>query len=127
MFYKELGKRFNKNDIGVIAESKEKYNSFNVKVNVKLAWVSNRAGKEVRKNIQLRFIDSCRFVALSLDKLSSNLDDDQCKHLRKFYKDDEVYSLMRRKDIYPYKYMMARRNLRRQAYHQKMHFIVGLI
>ena len=76
MFIKELGKRFNKNDIGVIAETKEKYISFNVKINVKLAGVRDKDGKEVCKNIQLRFIDSCRFVASSLDKLASNLDDD---------------------------------------------------
>ena len=36
LFIKELGKRFNKNDIGVNAEKKEKYISFNVKINVKL-------------------------------------------------------------------------------------------
>ena len=76
LFIKELGKRFNKNDIGVIAETKEKYISFNVKINVKLAGVRDKDGKEVCKNIQLRFIDSCRFVASSLDKLASNLDDD---------------------------------------------------
>ena len=72
-FIKELGKRFSKNYIGIIAENKEKYISFNVKVNVKLAGVSNKEGTEVCKNIQLRFIDSCRFMASSLDKLSSNL------------------------------------------------------
>ena len=73
LFIKELGKRFNKNDIGVIAENKEKYISFNVKINVKLAGVSNKDGTEVFKNIQLRFIDSCRLMAPSLDKLASNL------------------------------------------------------
>ena len=36
LFIKELERRFNKNDIGVIAENKEKYISFNVKINVKL-------------------------------------------------------------------------------------------
>ena len=36
MTLKKLGKRFNKNDIGVIAENKEKYISFNVKVKVTL-------------------------------------------------------------------------------------------
>ena len=33
LFIKELGKRFNRDDIGVIAENKEKYISFNVKIN----------------------------------------------------------------------------------------------
>ena len=47
MFIKELGRRFNKNDIGVIAENKEKYIRFNVKMNVKLAEVENKDGKEV--------------------------------------------------------------------------------
>ena len=105
LFIKELGKKFNKNDIGVMAENKEKYISFNVKINVKLSGVSNEDGKEVRKNIQLRFIDSCRFMASSLDKLASNLDDDQCKHLREFYKEEEVFRLMRRKVVYPCKYI----------------------
>ena len=73
LFIKELGKKFNKKDIQVIAENKEKYISFNVKINVKLVGVKNKDGTEVCKNIQLRFIDSCRFMASSLDKLASNL------------------------------------------------------
>ena len=39
LFIKKLGRRFNKNDIRVIAENKEKYISFNVKIKVKLAGV----------------------------------------------------------------------------------------
>ena len=50
--------------------------SVNVKINVKLAGVRN--GTEVCKNTQLRFIDSCRFMA---------------------------FRLMRRKGVNPYKYM----------------------
>ena len=72
------------------ADKKEKYISFNVKINIELAGVSNKDGTEVCKNIQVRFIDSYRFMALSLDELASNLDDDQCKHLREFYK-EKVY------------------------------------
>ena len=85
LFIKEQGRKFNKNDIGVIAENKEKYISFNVKINVKLARVRNEDGTEVCKNIQLRFIDSCRFMASSLDKMASNLcgksgiQSDKCK------------------------------------------------
>ena len=73
LFIKELGRKFNKDDIGVIAENKEKYISFNVKINVKLAGVKDKDGKEVYKNIQLRFIDSFRFMASNLDELASNL------------------------------------------------------
>ena len=61
----------------------------------------------MHKNIQLGFIDSYRFMVSRLDKLASSLDDDQCKHLRKFYKQDEVFRLMRRKGVYPYEYMDA--------------------
>ena len=107
LFVKELRRRFNNKDIGVIAENKEKYISFNVRINIKLTGVSNKDGTEVRKNIQLRFTDSCRFIALGLDKLASNLDDNQCKHLREFYKKDEVFRLTRRKGVYQYEYMDA--------------------
>ena len=69
-------------DIGAIAENKEKYIGFNVNINFKLSGVTNEDGKEVYKNIQLRFIHSCRFVASSLDKLDSNLNNDPCKNLR---------------------------------------------
>ena len=47
LFIKELETRFNKEDIGVIAENKEKYISFNVKTNVKLAGARDKDGKEV--------------------------------------------------------------------------------
>ena len=50
-------------------------------------------------------MESCRFMALSLDEQASNLDDDQCKHLREFYKEEEVFKLMRREGVYPYEYM----------------------
>ena len=35
LFIKELGRKFNINDIGFIAKNKEKYISFNIKMNVK--------------------------------------------------------------------------------------------
>ena len=73
MFIQELGRGFNKNDIGVIAENKKKYISFNVKINVKFTGVKRNDGTQAHKSIQLRIIDSCRFVASSLDKLTSNL------------------------------------------------------
>ena len=70
LFIKEIGKRVSKNHIGVIAENKEKYISFNLRSNVKLGGVGNEDGREACKNIQLRFINSCRFMVLSLDELA---------------------------------------------------------
>ena len=40
LFLKELQRKINKDGIGDIAENKEKYISFNVKINVKLAGVT---------------------------------------------------------------------------------------
>ena len=100
-FIRQLREKFQAEDIGVIAENKEKYISFNVKVDVHL----EMDGKPVTKKIELRFIDSFRFMASSLDSLARNLTDDQCKNMRWFYQDQEVFKLMRRKGVYPYEYM----------------------
>ena len=51
------------------------YISFNVKINIKLPRVNKQDSKEVRNNIQLRFIGSCRFLASIRDKLASNFCD----------------------------------------------------
>ena len=64
--------------------------------------MANKDGKEVHKNIQLRFIGSWRFMSFLLDNLASNLDDDQCKNFSEFYKREEVFKLMRRNGVYPY-------------------------
>ena len=64
--------------------------------------MSNEDSKDVRENIWLRFIGSCRLMPFSLDKLAFNLDDDQFKKLREFYEGDEVFRLMGRKGVYPY-------------------------
>ena len=67
--------------------------------------MTDKNGKAVVKKVKLRFIDSCRFMASSLDKLAGNLDDDQCRNLRKFSDDEEHFKLMRRKGVYPYEYV----------------------
>ena len=53
---------FIKDENGVIAESKERDSSFNVKIKVKLEGKTNMDSNEVGKNIQLRFINSRRFT-----------------------------------------------------------------
>ena len=64
--------------------------------------MSNKNGTPLCKNIQLRFMDSCRFMALGLDKLVSNLDDDQ---ILQNFREELVFRLMRSKGVYPDEYM----------------------
>ena len=101
LFIRQLGEKFQAEDIGVIAENKEKYISFNVKIDVQL----KMDGKPVTKKIKLRFIDSFRFMGSSLDSLAKNLTDEECKNMRWLYQEDDVFKLMQRKGVYPYEYM----------------------
>ena len=55
----------------MIAENKEKYISFTADAVVDK--YKDKNGKEKEKKIQLRFIDSKRFMQSSSDALSSNL------------------------------------------------------
>ncbi|XP_057294619.1 uncharacterized protein LOC130623147 [Hydractinia symbiolongicarpus] len=72
LFIRELGEKYDTQDIGCIAENTEKYISFNVKIKVPIAGMGYGDG-ETYKKIEIRFIDSCRFMASSLEKLASNL------------------------------------------------------
>ncbi|CAD6233886.1 GSCOCG00012328001-RA-CDS [Cotesia congregata] len=56
-------------------------------------------------NIHLRFIDSFRFMASSIDKLSSYLTDNDMKITRQFYSDPEQLKLVTSKGIFPYEYV----------------------
>ena len=63
----------------------------------------NAEGKEVNVKRELRFIDSLRFMASRLDKLSSNLKIDQFVNLKKYYNGNQL-SLLLRKGVYPCDY-----------------------
>ena len=71
LFIRELGKQFDFGSIGIIAENKEKYISFNVDVIV--GSYEDVWGGIKKKKIQLGFISSIRFMVSSLDSLASNL------------------------------------------------------
>ena len=70
-FIRELGNKFDTCKIGVIAENKVKYISFTVDVIVDTYEDASCEVKE--KKIQLRFIDSLRLMANSMDSLTSKL------------------------------------------------------
>ena len=69
LFIRELAKYTT--DIGVIAKSIEDYISFSIKVEVDKYVDKN--GEERSKEVELRFIDSFKFISSSLDLLVNNL------------------------------------------------------
>ena len=102
LFIRELRKETHK--IG-IAENKEKYISFTIDVVVDEYTDEN--GKVKEKKIRLTFIDSFRFMASSLDSLTSNLVKVGQKLTGfKDYSEDQ-YALLVRKEVYLYEYMKS--------------------
>ena len=97
LFIKTLGN--SEGDISCIPNNEENYISFAKQVIVDK--FVNEEEKEVNVKRELRFIDSLRFMASSLDKLSSNLKIDQFVNLKKYYNGNQL-SLLLRKAVYPY-------------------------
>ena len=101
LFIKELAK-YTK-DMGVIAKNTEDYISFSIKVEVDKYLDKN--GEEKYKEIELKFIDSFKFMSSSLDSLVNNL----AKGGHEFWGfeeyNDKQRELLIRKGIYPYEYM----------------------
>ena len=101
LFIRELAKYTT--SMGVIAKNIEDYISFSVKVEVDR--YVDKEGNERPKEIELRFIDSFKFMSSSLDSLVNNL----AKGDHKFWGfeeyNDEQRELLIRKGIYPYEYM----------------------
>ena len=100
LFIKTLGN--SEGDISCIPNNEENYISFTKQDIVDKFW--NKEGKEVNVKRELRFIDSLRFMASSLDKLSSKLKIDQFVNLKKYYSGNQL-SLLLRKRVYPYDYV----------------------
>ena len=61
----------NTTNIGVIAKNAENYISLSIKVEVDK--YIDKAGNEKSKELELRFIDSFKFMSSSLDSLVNNL------------------------------------------------------
>ena len=108
LFIKNLG--FSEGNIDCIPNNKEKYISFSKKIQVKsyTKKVKNEEGERAEKEIKvyhtIRFIDSFKFMATSLDKLVNNLPKDDFINLGLYYSGDK-FNLLARKGVYPYEYM----------------------
>ena len=101
LFIRELGGHAS--DMEVIAKNKEDYISFSIKVPVDSYIGKN--GEEKDKLIELRFIDSFKFMSSSLDSLTKNLVS-RGKKLFGFEDYSELqYDLLTRKGVYPSEYV----------------------
>ena len=91
LFIKTFGN--SQGDILCIPNNEENYSSFTKQIIVDK--FINKEGKGVNVKRELRFIDSLRFMASSLDKLSSNLKIDQSVNLKKYYSGNQLSLLLR--------------------------------
>ena len=112
LFIKKLGRHSRDTMMGVIAKNKEDYISFSVGVAVDK--YPHKEGNEKEKLIELRFIDSFKFMVSSLDSLTRNLvgsalsDGKGGGKLFGFENYLELqYELLTRKGVYPYEYMLS--------------------
>ena len=89
--------------MNVIAKNKEDYITFSIQVTVDK--YIDKHGVEKEKEIELRFIDSFKFMSSSLDSLTTNL----VRGGKKLFGFEEYtpkqYDVLIRKGIYPYEYM----------------------
>ena len=97
LFIKNLGKSEGK--IDCIPNNEEKYISFTKHILVDKFIDKKEEEKEVMR--ELRFIDSFKFMAASLDSLVKNLPKESFKNLTEFYEGDQL-NLLLRKGVFPY-------------------------
>ena len=109
LFVKSLG--LTEGDIKCIPKTDEKYISFGK--NVPMETFTTDDGKERTAYLEMRFIDSLKFVRGSLDSLAKTLGKDQFKTLTnqmlpqipKGHNRIESLNLLKQKGVFPYEYM----------------------
>ena len=104
LFIKQLSKI--KGDFTCIPSTEEKYISFSKKV--KVDEYKNKDGKTVSLNMELRFIDSFKFLQTSLANLVKNLRPENLVNIKAiFNQSQDKIVLLTRKGVYPYDYVSS--------------------
>lgn len=102
LFIKQLATH--QEQIDVIPQNKEKYISFSKHLLVdEIPDPPNEYPKKIF--INLRFLDSFRFMHFSLAKLAETLSADQCVEVRKGFGSGTKFELMCKKGVFPYSYV----------------------
>ena len=100
LFIKNLG--YSEGAINCIPNNEEKYISFTKSIIV--GQYTDKQGIIKNKTYNIRFIDSFKFMASSLDDLVNNLPETAFKNIKRYYTGDK-FKLLKRKGVYPYDYM----------------------
>ena len=98
LFVKNLGK--SEGNIKCIPNNEEKYISFSKDI---IVGEYKKKGEKVKIKHEIRFLDSFKFMASSLESLVGNLGLEKLKETRKKF--GTKFELLARKGIYPYDYM----------------------
>ena len=129
LFIKKFG--FSEGNIDCIPNNEEKYISFSKKIEVgtypkkALDAAGDIFYEQKPKYHEIRFIDSFKFMATSLEKLVNNLPKDDCINLGLYYSGDK-FNLLARKGVYPYEYMDSLEKLKettlppKEAFHSRL-------
>ena len=100
LFVKNLGK--SEGNIDCIPNNEEKYISFSK--NIKVGSYLDKDKKEEKPIMhEIRFLDSAKFMASSLEKLVNNIENHKLHNVKKEF--DDKTELISRKGVYPYDYM----------------------
>ncbi|XP_050519039.1 uncharacterized protein LOC126893133 [Diabrotica virgifera virgifera] len=118
LFIKELSTTGEK--VSVIAQTKEKYITISKRILVE----ESKNGLD--KYITLKFVDSYRFLAKSLDILSTTLNSEQCTEIRKYFPNTKHFELVRHKGVFPYSYMDGFDRLKEKTLPPKENFYNNL-
>ena len=108
LFIKNLG--FSEGNIDCIPNNEERYISFTKEIEIGsydkvVINEQGETGLETKPlHHEIRFIDSFKFMARSLDKLVNNLPKDDFNNLKRHYT-GEKFNLLTRKGVYPYEYL----------------------
>ena len=121
LFIKNLG--FSQGNIDCIPNNEERYISFTKSIEV--GRYTSKEGENKPLHHKIRFIDSFKFMATSLDSLVNNLPEDAFNNLKRYYTGDKL-SLVMRKGVYPYEYMDSLERLKetqlppREAFYSRL-------
>ena len=117
LFVKNLRK--SEGDIDYILNNEEKYISFSKEIQVRIYLDKDK--NEKPKMHEIRFLDSTKFMASSLDSLVKNLGKEKLYNVRREF--GGKTDLISRKGVYPYDYMDSLQKFSEEKFPPKENFL----